>query len=82
MIHAAAGSYGQGGFFCRDINDCRLMRENERQLRLCGNLPPTAQKGNNMDRKLLERILKKCVKDGEYSSSQLMASGKGMGSGR
>jgi hypothetical protein len=44
MIHAAAGSYGQGGFFCRDINDCRLMRENERQLRLCGNLPPLPKK--------------------------------------
>lgn len=30
MIHAAAGFYGQGSFFCSGVDDYRLINENER----------------------------------------------------
>lgn len=63
MIHAATGCYGQGSFFCSDIDYCRFTAENERHWRLlwqCPCPPP-----NSLNRKPLKRSLKHCGMDGE-----------------
>lgn len=69
MVHAAAGCYRQGSFFCSSINDCRFILENGRHWRLLWQfLPPTHTKKkkkkkerNNPDRK--PRVLRTWDKD-------------------
>lgn len=56
MIHAATGCYGQGSFCYNGVHCSRLMIENERHRRLLQQ-PPLPQR-NQLDRKLLKKVLK------------------------
>lgn len=67
VIRVATCCYEQGSFFCRAINNWRLIKENETLWGLlCQCLPPPPQK-ETVQTRAMEEMQK-------YSSSQLMAS--------
>jgi hypothetical protein len=80
MIHAPTDCEEQGGYFCCDINDCRYTLRAEDMDRFCEDLSShSLSQSNTLKGSHWRELLKSVIRMLKYSSSQLVASGRGVG---